>query len=132
MIHIRNIIFHDLLSLSLVIGNIIKCVEVISIKGGKLLPTIQCNKIVGTRIIKTPFISESLSAATQMVLANAIYFKGIWHSMFNSAATIPRPFYLANGETKTTPFMRMRRSFKSAIDNHLGVHFVILPFEVSF
>lgn len=47
----------------------------------------------------------------QMILANAIYFKGKWAEPFDKNQTMPRDFHVANGETKQTPMMSQNKTF---------------------
>ena len=47
----------------------------------------------------------SVDAATRLVLANAIYFKGAWAATFKKADTCPQPFYLSATSQKDTPLM---------------------------
>jgi len=49
--------------------------------------------------------------ATQVVLANAIYFKGKWAEPFDKSQTKPRAFHLANSKMEQTPMMRQARKF---------------------
>jgi serpin B len=47
----------------------------------------------------------SVTAYTRLVLANAIYFKGIWTHRFDPERTRPAPFYTAGGGTVEVPTM---------------------------
>ncbi len=47
----------------------------------------------------------SLSAETRLVLANAIYFKGVWEQPFRRAATLREPFHLEGGGTVPADLM---------------------------
>jgi serine protease inhibitor len=47
----------------------------------------------------------TINSDTRMVLANAIYFLGTWRSPFLEANTQPGDFFLASGQTKSTPLM---------------------------
>ena len=47
----------------------------------------------------------SLLANTRLVLANAIYFKGVWAKPFEKAGTSPQPFFLAAGGQVLAPLM---------------------------
>jgi serpin B len=47
----------------------------------------------------------SLDAATRLVLANAIYFKGIWSKPFDKAQTSPQPFHLSSSSQADVPLM---------------------------
>ena len=47
----------------------------------------------------------SLDAATRLVLANAIYFKGVWANPFPEAGTSPQPFHLTASQQIDLPLM---------------------------
>ncbi|CAI9106423.1 OLC1v1005576C1 [Oldenlandia corymbosa var. corymbosa] len=42
---------------------------------------------------------------TRLILANALYFNGVWESKFNTSLTKERDFYLLNGEKIKAEFM---------------------------
>lgn len=46
-----------------------------------------------------------------MYLMNALYFKGIWTSEFNSRNTSSKPFYSEDGQTKNVDMMHQKSSF---------------------
>lgn len=48
---------------------------------------------------------------TDLVLANAIYFKGKWEYPFDVKLTKDRPFHPANGAAKNVPMMEMSKKF---------------------
>jgi serine protease inhibitor len=50
-------------------------------------------------------ILGSLSPSTVMVLANAIYFRGVWTEAFAVSNTTSQPFYLPNNGSVTVPMM---------------------------
>lgn len=58
--------------------------------------------------IKNLFSEDSISSATRMVLANAIYFKGDWLNPFPEGSTDEDAFTLSSGET--TPVQMMMKS----------------------
>src|SRR6266852_4861635 len=47
----------------------------------------------------------SLNDATRLVLANAIYFKGIWAAPFQETETSPQPFHLTSASEVEAPLM---------------------------
>jgi serpin B len=57
----------------------------------------------------------SVSEATRLVLANAIYFKAKWQEPFKTNATRPAPFHLASGGSVSTPLMAKTSSFRYAL-----------------
>lgn len=72
---------------------------------------------------------DALSSNTQMVLVNAIYFKGLWEMPFRVESTVPREFQLSSGQIKTAQFMRTRRMFKTGMDPTTNAKVIVLPFE---
>ncbi|XP_026761577.1 leukocyte elastase inhibitor-like [Galleria mellonella] len=81
------------------------------------------NKI--TNLVPPDAIDEN----AQLILVNAVYFKGVWQIRFNPDSTHQNVFNLSNGSSKTTSFMRMRRYFRSGIDKTNDAMVLILPFE---
>jgi len=47
----------------------------------------------------------SITDLTKLVLANAIYFKGIWTKPFEKAATASQPFHLSSTRKADVPLM---------------------------
>lgn len=64
--------------------------------------------------IKNLIPAGMLSPATQLVLANAIYFKGQWANRFRPEQTRPRPFHLSDGTTTNVPMMTQSGKFSLA------------------
>jgi serine protease inhibitor len=48
---------------------------------------------------------------TDLILANAIYFKGKWEDPFDAKLTKERPFHPAAGDAKNLPMMEMSKMF---------------------
>ncbi|HEV2692017.1 MAG TPA: serpin family protein [Verrucomicrobiae bacterium] len=48
---------------------------------------------------------------TDLILANAIYFKGKWQDPFDKKLTKERPFHSASGEEKNVPMMSLSKKF---------------------
>lgn len=67
-----------------------------------------------------------------MVLANAMYFKGLWEVPFRREATRPGEFLLAGGQIKQAQFMQSRRYLKTGLDSNTAAKVVVVPFEVIF
>lgn len=55
-----------------------------------------------------------LNAATRLVLANAIYFKGRWAHPFNASNTVAAPFYTVGTQKIEARMMNLTASFKYA------------------
>jgi serpin B len=62
-----------------------------------------------------------LSALTRLVLANAIYFKGLWSSQFDESATQSTKFYLAPNTAVDVPMMRQEHEFNYMENDNLQV-----------
>jgi len=67
------------------------------------------------------FPAGSISSATRLVLANAIYFKGFWAKPFDKEKTIDAPFYLSAGESVPVSTMIMNDKFRIAQMDELQV-----------
>ncbi|KAK3026013.1 hypothetical protein RJ639_040389 [Escallonia herrerae] len=50
-------------------------------------------------------IGSHVGNDTQLLLINALYFKGVWQCPFDESETCDRDFYLLNGEKIQVPFM---------------------------
>ncbi|KAK1669706.1 hypothetical protein QYE76_057865 [Lolium multiflorum] len=61
-------------------------------------------------VIKDFLPSGSVSAATRCILANALYFKGVWDTKFDAQLTEPRTFHLPANREVLVPFMSSRLS----------------------
>jgi serpin B len=48
---------------------------------------------------------DQLDPTTQLVLANAVYFKAAWESPFDPKDTAPGPFTLGSGDHVSTPYL---------------------------
>jgi len=57
-------------------------------------------------------IAKDIDAAWMLLLMNAVYFKGQWATRFDPDRTKDGEFTLANGETKTVPFMHVASKFE--------------------
>jgi serpin B len=72
--------------------------------------------------IKDLISPGSLTAATRLVLVNAIYFKGDWKSPFKVSATSEGPWHISEIETRseTVPTMRQNGTFDYFQDENLS------------
>jgi len=64
---------------------------------------------------------------TDLILANAIYFKGKWEEPFEAKLTKDRPFHLATGAAKNLPLMEKSKKF--AYRKGSGYQAVRLPYR---
>lgn len=55
--------------------------------------------------IKDLIQEDMLSPSVRLVLANAIYFKGMWEYPFDKSKTRPETFYMSEDHRKKIPFM---------------------------
>lgn len=67
---------------------------------------------------KIPEIVEvgQLHPDTVLVLANAVYFKGLWTLSFDRGLTVEMPFYLGSGTSVSTPTMKSTGTFHYSED----------------
>jgi serine protease inhibitor len=59
---------------------------------------------------KIPQILSSINPQGEVIVANAVYFKGAWSRPFEKSATSDRPFQLATNRRKPLPFMNQGSS----------------------
>nr|XP_010911668.1 serpin-Z1-like [Elaeis guineensis] len=67
---------------------------------------------------------------TRLLIANALCFKGIWSSPFESFRTIDEEFHLLNGSTIQVPFMRSGED--QFISSYDGFKVLKLPYKGSY
>ena len=70
--------------------------------------------------------NEPQSAELALVLANALYFKGAWHTPFDKANTRPGVFHNANGSNVMTDMMTVRAEYQSTTTDKFQT--VTLPY----
>ncbi|KAI8437667.1 hypothetical protein MSG28_011917 [Choristoneura fumiferana] len=73
--------------------------------------------------------NDQIDNVVSPVLANAIYFKGLWKTIFKPELTKNKEFRLSNGQKKSLPFMSLRSSFKCVLDTSIKSLVAVLPFE---
>lgn len=76
------------------------------------------------------YFLDFFGGQTSILLANALYFKGIWEKSFDEQNTQPRCFYLANNECYMTPMMDTVNVFKYDEVRELDAQVVELPYTV--
>lgn len=70
-----------------------------------------------------------VDASTEMVLTNAVYFKGVWAEQFKKAATWPEPFTLAPGTVVQAPLMH--GTLRARYGETPGAQVVELPYKAA-
>ena len=65
-------------------------------------------------LIKEVIKEEDIDESTVMVLANALYFKGVWKEKFEKSSTQSMDFHLADGKTVKAEMMQQTEDFKYA------------------
>lgn len=66
---------------------------------------------------------------TQVVLANAAYFKGQWANQFDPKDTTQDVFYTKPDKQSFVPMMHRRGSYNLVIDERLGAHILEMPYR---
>uniref|UniRef100_A0A0A9WH51 Serpin B3 n=1 Tax=Lygus hesperus TaxID=30085 RepID=A0A0A9WH51_LYGHE len=79
--------------------------------------------------IKDLLNEGSLSGDTQLVLANAAYFKGVWKAKFPPEQTRKEVFYISNSQNSLTTMMRQKNTFNHLTSEKLGAHVLEMPYK---
>jgi serine protease inhibitor len=77
--------------------------------------------------IRDLFPQGTIDTYTRLVLANAIYFKGLWATQFDRAKTQDAPFYLSATEYALVP--TMKREDKARLAPLSGATMLELPYR---
>jgi len=72
---------------------------------------------------------DSITPLTQVILVNAIYFKGFWQEAFDTADTQQKPFILENGNKKSV--LMMQQTSKFDYFENKSFQFLQLPYKKS-
>ena len=73
--------------------------------------------------------ADSISANTELILLNVIYFKGIWKDPFKTYLTRETPFFVDANRTTTHKSMEIEGKFKTAYFNTLQSNLLSLPYK---
>ena len=80
-------------------------------------------------IIKQLLPPGAVTANTRIVLANAIYLKGLWARPFHSGETKAKEFYCADKSISEVKMMRTLDDYKVMYDQNLKLHCLQIPYE---
>ena len=78
--------------------------------------------------IKDLFPQGTINAATCLVLANAVYFKGQWENKFDKNQTHDAEFHLHGGKTTSVQMMFMNDEFKAYRDMEHDCEILHMPY----
>ncbi|XP_022962085.1 serpin-ZX-like [Cucurbita moschata] len=79
------------------------------------------------RVIKEVLPPGSVDSSAELILANALYFKGAWEEAFNASKTEKSDFYLVDGSSVEVPFMTSKtKQYVAAYD---GFKVLALPYK---
>ncbi|XP_076713974.1 serpin B6-like isoform X2 [Callospermophilus lateralis] len=70
----------------------------------------------------------SLNTNTNLVLVNAIYFKGNWDKQFDKELTKERPFKVSKNEEKPVQMMFQKSTFKMTYIGEIFTKILVLPY----
>ncbi|XP_023246089.1 serine protease inhibitor 88Ea isoform X2 [Copidosoma floridanum] len=73
--------------------------------------------------------ANAIDESTDAVIANAVYFKGLWKSRFDPKMTKRDVFHLGDNTMTTTLFMRKKGLYNHLSSEELGVHILQLPYK---
>jgi len=79
-------------------------------------------------MIQDLFPSGSLDSTTQLVIANAVFYKGLWKEPFDAKNTEERDFQLENGTTVLCDMMWKNSKFPVFSDEKLNMKVVRIPY----
>lgn len=78
--------------------------------------------------IKDILIPGTITQATDLVVANAAYFKGQWASKFNADDTFKAIFYSTPEKQNFVDMMYKKGVFNHAVNERLGCHVLEIPY----
>eukprot|EP01024_Parvocaulis_polyphysoides_P015176 TRINITY_DN16553_c0_g1_i4.p1 TRINITY_DN16553_c0_g1~~TRINITY_DN16553_c0_g1_i4.p1 ORF type:complete len:475 (+),score=55.12 TRINITY_DN16553_c0_g1_i4:140-1426(+) len=72
----------------------------------------------------------AIDSVTRVVLVNALFYKGIWETVFNKAATSVEPFYVSETDQVMVPTMYVMGSYRrGSLQSLPQVSFIELPYS---
>ncbi|XP_071649029.1 serine protease inhibitor 88Ea isoform X1 [Temnothorax longispinosus] len=72
---------------------------------------------------------SSIAEDTDLVLVNAVYFKGLWANRFDPKNSKRDIFYASGTQNSVTTFMRQKGNFNHAVSEELGAYILELPYK---
>uniref|UniRef100_H2Z1K4 Serpin domain-containing protein n=1 Tax=Ciona savignyi TaxID=51511 RepID=H2Z1K4_CIOSA len=78
--------------------------------------------------ISSMLADDAINGNTALIVANAVYFRGNWHSKFIESQTDRRAFYVSHYKVVETPFMFQRGQFKYAYIHDLTLQIVEMDY----
>jgi serpin B len=81
------------------------------------------------RHIKDLIPEDKITRDTELVLANAAYFKGLWQSQFLPEHTHKDVFFVSHSKQALVDMMKQKGTFNHIISEHLGAHVLELPYK---
>ncbi|KAJ9567370.1 hypothetical protein OSB04_003336 [Centaurea solstitialis] len=79
-------------------------------------------------LIKHILSAGSINSTTNLIFANAVYFKGAWRQQFDSSQTKHYDFHLLNGTKVQTPFMTTMEYYYQHMGIYHGFKVLGLPY----
>ncbi|XP_047590927.1 serpin B6 isoform X1 [Lutra lutra] len=70
----------------------------------------------------------SVDSMTNLILVNAIYFKGNWDNQFNKTQTMERPFKVSKNEEKPVQMMFKKSTFQMTYIGEIFTKILVLPY----
>lgn len=83
----------------------------------------------GTRGLIQELVTPQSITGSVLLLANTIYFKGLWTHIFPEAATATQPFQTGDGRTVQVPFMKQIADHYFSEPPQLNAKVLRLPYE---